>query len=200
MESAVPTWHIYHQGNWNVIQGIVQFANRAAESKLTAEEKMFFCHCENWDVNDCNGSYISLGSCQNNTFRWTFSANELFNHCSDYLRLLIVHLFFWGLILPTFILCRVCLKGFELEGGCTVGTWNVKLNAKWVCHTAKKMRWCIVSEPERRKCAVLAKALGAIFPPTAILYNQLSCVKAISTADCLSKIRVSYYHLPEILM
>ncbi|XP_060774299.1 saxiphilin-like isoform X2 [Neoarius graeffei] len=54
---------------------------------------------------------------------------------------------------------------------------------------AKKMRWCIVSEPERRKCADLAKVLGAAFPPAATMYSQLSCVRASSTVDCLSKIR-----------
>ncbi|XP_027002253.1 saxiphilin-like isoform X1 [Tachysurus fulvidraco] len=54
---------------------------------------------------------------------------------------------------------------------------------------AKKMRWCVVSEPEQRKCADLAKALGAAFSPAATLYSQLSCVRAFSTADCLSKIR-----------
>lgn len=69
------------------------------------------------------------------------------------------------------------------------------MNVKWVYHTAKKMRWCVVSDAERRKCADLAKALGATFPPAATLYSQLSCVRAFSTADCLSKIRVGYYYI-----
>ncbi|KAI5628395.1 hypothetical protein C0J50_2885, partial [Silurus asotus] len=69
------------------------------------------------------------------------------------------------------------------------GVWGIIAvflfsNAVW----AKKMRWCILSEHERRKCADLAKALAATFPAST-LYSQLSCVKAFSTTDCLSKIR-----------
>lgn len=61
------------------------------------------------------------------------------------------------------------------------------------CFTAKKMRWCTVSEPEQRKCADLAKALLAhLSPATATSLGRLSCVRAYSTADCLTRIRVGY--------
>ncbi|MCJ8729567.1 hypothetical protein PDJAM_G00108140 [Pangasius djambal] len=72
-----------------------------------------------------------------------------------------------------------------MKGVCGIIVILLFSTAVW----GKKMRWCIVSEPERRKCADLAKALGAAFPPAATLYSQLSCVRAFSTADCLSKIR-----------
>lgn len=101
---------------------------------------------------------------------------------------------------------RVCPRRFDVVSSLyimyvhltLVSQQNVKTNN--VCHSAKKMRWCTVSEPERRKCADLAKALGAAFPTAATLYSQLSCVRTFSTADCLSKIRVSYCYLHEILM
>lgn len=54
----------------------------------------------------------------------------------------------------------------------------------------KKMRWCTVSEPEHRKCAELAKALAqALTPAVLAAFARLSCVKAYSTTDCISKIR-----------
>ncbi|XP_076870592.1 saxiphilin-like isoform X2 [Brachyhypopomus gauderio] len=57
---------------------------------------------------------------------------------------------------------------------------------------AKKMRWCTVSELEQRKCADLAKALVASLPPAAVTaFARLSCVRAYSTADCISKIRAN---------
>ena len=68
--------------------------------------------------------------------------------------------------------------------GPCVSTW-----AFWV--TAKKMRWCTVSDPEHRKCAELAKALVAVLPPAAVAaFARLSCVRAYSTTDCINKIRV----------
>ncbi|XP_071768761.1 saxiphilin-like [Centroberyx gerrardi] len=60
------------------------------------------------------------------------------------------------------------------------------------CIRAKKMRWCTVSDPEQRKCAELAKALVAALPPAAVAaFARLSCVRAYSTADCVSKIRAN---------
>ncbi|MGH0162597.1 UNVERIFIED_CONTAM: hypothetical protein FKN15_043248 [Acipenser sinensis] len=56
----------------------------------------------------------------------------------------------------------------------------------------KKFRWCTVSEREQRKCAELSKALVAVLPPAAInAFARLSCIKAHSTADCISKIRAN---------
>lgn len=59
--------------------------------------------------------------------------------------------------------------------------------------TAKKMRWCTVSDPEQRKCAELAKALVAVLPPaTVAAFARLSCVRASSTLDCINRIKVSW--------
>uniref|UniRef100_A0A667XA09 Serotransferrin n=1 Tax=Myripristis murdjan TaxID=586833 RepID=A0A667XA09_9TELE len=59
-----------------------------------------------------------------------------------------------------------------------------------LCMTAKKMRWCTVSDPEQRKCAELAKALVAVLPPAAVAaFARLSCVRGYSTTDCIDKIR-----------
>ncbi|XP_066522642.1 saxiphilin-like [Hoplias malabaricus] len=56
----------------------------------------------------------------------------------------------------------------------------------------KKMRWCTVSEPEQRKCADLAKALVAALTSSAVTaFGRLSCVRAYSKADCISKIRAN---------
>uniref|UniRef100_A0A3B4YUL6 Serotransferrin n=1 Tax=Seriola lalandi dorsalis TaxID=1841481 RepID=A0A3B4YUL6_SERLL len=56
--------------------------------------------------------------------------------------------------------------------------------------TAKKMRWCTVSDPEQRKCAELAKALVAVLPPAAVAaFARLSCIRASSTTDCIDRIR-----------
>uniref|UniRef100_A0A667XA04 Serotransferrin n=2 Tax=Myripristis murdjan TaxID=586833 RepID=A0A667XA04_9TELE len=61
---------------------------------------------------------------------------------------------------------------------------------KMLCMTAKKMRWCTVSDPEQRKCAELAKALVAVLPPAAVAaFARLSCVRGYSTTDCIDKIR-----------
>lgn len=58
--------------------------------------------------------------------------------------------------------------------------------------SAKKMRWCTVSDPEQRKCAELAKALVTVLPPAAVAaFARLSCIRASSTADCVDRIRVS---------
>ncbi|XP_056130730.1 saxiphilin-like [Lampris incognitus] len=60
------------------------------------------------------------------------------------------------------------------------------------CSRAKKMRWCTVSDPEQRKCAELAKALVTVLPPAAVAaFARLSCVRAYSTTDCISKIRAN---------
>uniref|UniRef100_A0AAY4AAX1 Serotransferrin n=1 Tax=Denticeps clupeoides TaxID=299321 RepID=A0AAY4AAX1_9TELE len=56
----------------------------------------------------------------------------------------------------------------------------------------KKMRWCTMSDSEQRKCADLAKALVAVLPASAVsAFARLSCVRAHSTADCISKIRAN---------
>lgn len=55
------------------------------------------------------------------------------------------------------------------------------------------MRWCAVSDQEQKKCAELAKALVAVLPPAVVAaYARLSCVRAHSTTDCISKIRVRH--------
>ncbi|KAM9859647.1 saxiphilin-like [Aulostomus maculatus] len=60
------------------------------------------------------------------------------------------------------------------------------------CVRAKKMRWCTVSDPEQRKCAELAKALVAVLPPAAVeAFARLSCIRASSTTDCVSRIRAN---------
>lgn len=61
----------------------------------------------------------------------------------------------------------------------------------WSFVTAKKMRWCTVSDPEQRKCAELAKALVAVLPPAEVAaFARLSCIRASSTTDCIERIRV----------
>ncbi|XP_037643354.1 melanotransferrin-like isoform X1 [Sebastes umbrosus] len=60
------------------------------------------------------------------------------------------------------------------------------------CTSAKKMRWCTVSDPEQRKCADLAKALVAVLPPAAVAaFARLSCIRASSTTDCIERIRAN---------
>uniref|UniRef100_A0A3P8T3J6 Serotransferrin n=1 Tax=Amphiprion percula TaxID=161767 RepID=A0A3P8T3J6_AMPPE len=60
------------------------------------------------------------------------------------------------------------------------------------CSSAKKMRWCTVSDPEQRKCAELAKALVAVLPPAAVAaFARLSCIRASSTADCIDRIKAN---------
>uniref|UniRef100_A0A8C9SBF0 Serotransferrin n=1 Tax=Scleropages formosus TaxID=113540 RepID=A0A8C9SBF0_SCLFO len=54
---------------------------------------------------------------------------------------------------------------------------------------SKKTRWCTVSEAEQKKCADLAKALATVLPPGVLAtFGRMSCVRAYSTADCISKI------------
>ncbi|XP_029007708.2 saxiphilin-like [Betta splendens] len=56
--------------------------------------------------------------------------------------------------------------------------------------TAKKTRWCTVSDAEQRKCAELAKALGAVTHPATLgADTRLSCIRASSTTDCINRIR-----------
>ncbi|XP_018613764.1 saxiphilin-like [Scleropages formosus] len=55
--------------------------------------------------------------------------------------------------------------------------------------SGKKTRWCTVSEAEQKKCADLAKALATVLPPGVLAtFGRMSCVRAYSTADCISKI------------
>ncbi|XP_056293563.1 saxiphilin-like [Pseudoliparis swirei] len=61
-----------------------------------------------------------------------------------------------------------------------------------LCIRGKKMRWCTVSNPEKRKCVELAKALVAVLPPAALSAGgRLSCVRASSTTDCIDRIRAN---------
>uniref|UniRef100_A0A3Q3K980 Serotransferrin n=1 Tax=Monopterus albus TaxID=43700 RepID=A0A3Q3K980_MONAL len=54
----------------------------------------------------------------------------------------------------------------------------------------KKTRWCVVSDPEQKKCAELAKALVAVLPAAAVAsFARLSCIQASSTTDCIDRIR-----------
>uniref|UniRef100_A0A4W3H5B8 Saxiphilin n=1 Tax=Callorhinchus milii TaxID=7868 RepID=A0A4W3H5B8_CALMI len=58
--------------------------------------------------------------------------------------------------------------------------------------SAKKFRWCNLSNTEQRKCAELSKALQAVFPPTSKnSFIKLSCIKAYNTKDCIKKIRAN---------
>ncbi|KPP69183.1 hypothetical protein Z043_112081, partial [Scleropages formosus] len=63
----------------------------------------------------------------------------------------------------------------------------------------KKTRWCTVSEAEQKKCADLAKALATVLPPGVLAtFGRMSCVRAYSTADCISKIWVSVCPVPAL--
>uniref|UniRef100_A0A8C9SBI5 Serotransferrin n=1 Tax=Scleropages formosus TaxID=113540 RepID=A0A8C9SBI5_SCLFO len=68
---------------------------------------------------------------------------------------------------------------------CTIPT-SFYVNLLLLC---KKTRWCTVSEAEQKKCADLAKALATVLPPGVLAtFGRMSCVRAYSTADCISKI------------
>ncbi|NWQ65816.1 TRFE2 protein, partial [Neopipo cinnamomea] len=56
----------------------------------------------------------------------------------------------------------------------------------------KKFRWCTLSDLEQRKCAELSKALTAVLPlATASSFARISCIRALSTYDCIDKIRAN---------
>lgn len=56
---------------------------------------------------------------------------------------------------------------------------------------AKKLRWCNVSDMEKRKCAELSKTLQSVLSPRAqVQFIKLSCIRAHNVEDCIKKIRV----------
>ncbi|XP_063329863.1 saxiphilin-like [Pelmatolapia mariae] len=73
------------------------------------------------------------------------------------------------------------------------GFYPILLFSIFVCSvSAKKMRWCTVSDPEHRKCAELAKALAAVVSPaTLAAFARLSCIRASSTSDCINRIKAN---------
>ncbi|XP_050780289.1 melanotransferrin-like isoform X1 [Gopherus flavomarginatus] len=58
--------------------------------------------------------------------------------------------------------------------------------------SAKKFRWCTLSDLEQRKCAELSKTLLAVLPLATInSFARVSCIRAQNTHDCIDKIRVN---------
>lgn len=76
-----------------------------------------------------------------------------------------------------------------MQGLCFLLLWTLVFISQF---SAKKVRWCTVSEPEQRKCAELAKALVAVLPPAQVTaFARLSCILASSTTDCIERIRAN---------
>lgn len=66
--------------------------------------------------------------------------------------------------------------------------------------SGKKFRWCTLSDLEQRKCAELSKVLLAVLPLATInSFARVSCVRAHNTQDCIDKIRVSAWGIPEFI-
>ncbi|XP_072001856.1 serotransferrin-like isoform X1 [Engystomops pustulosus] len=54
--------------------------------------------------------------------------------------------------------------------------------------SAKKFRWCTLSDAEQRKCSYLARTLQNILS-SSDPFSRVSCVRAHNTQDCMIKIR-----------
>lgn len=93
------------------------------------------------------------------------------------------------------VICVICHYTIQRAGCHCQGAFIPNVEASSLplfILSAKKMRWCTVSDPEQRKCAELAKALLTVLPPAAVsAFAKLSCVRASSTSDCIERIRVS---------